>query len=146
MTFSNGTVQNLGSIFSGSSRDLVFEYSTPDVDKAFGSVEYALGASGAPTCADIAASRAIAGDLDGNGSVAFADFLVLSNFFGTDGVGYEGGDINCDGTVGFPDFLILSNNFGQSAGAEAHAVPEPTGGLLAAFGLLLGLAFRKQRG
>lgn len=145
-TFSNGTIQNLGTIFSGSSRDLVFEYSTPDVDKAFGSVEYVLGASSAPTCADIAASRAIAGDLDGNGAVAFADFLVLSNSFGNEGVGYEGGDVNCDGIVGFPDFLIVSNNFGQSAGAEAHSVPEPTAGLLAAFGLLMGLALRKQRG
>ena len=78
--------------------------------------------------------------MDGNGSVAFADFLVLSNFFGTDGVGYEGGDINCDGTVGFPDFLILSNNFGQSSDVVA-AVPEP--GVPSILALVLLFLFRK---
>jgi len=146
MTFSNGTAHGLGSIFAGSSRDLVFEYSTPDVDKAFGSVEYVLGAgSSAPTCNDIAASRAIAGDLNGDGSVGFPDFLVLSNNFTLDGVGYEGGDINCDGTVGFPDFLVLSNNFGQPAGAEAASVPEPTSGMLAMLAMLTGFAFRRTR-
>ena len=144
MTFSNGTTQSLGSVFSGSSRDLVFQYSTPDVDLALGSVEYVLGAGASPpSCNDIAASRGIAGDLDGDGSVAFADFLVLSANFGQNG-GYEDGDVDCSGDIGFSDFLLISANFGQSAGAEAAAVPEPSTNILALFAGMLGLMLRKR--
>jgi hypothetical protein len=55
----------------------------------------------------------IQGDIDGNGTVEFADFLVLSNTFGNaaDPAG-SGADIDGNGTVEFADFLILSENFG----------------------------------
>ena len=71
------------------------------------------------------------GDLDGDGTVGFADFLVLSANFGNDVETYSDGDVTCDGAVGFDDFLALSANFGQSlaAGAEvqtAALVPEPS--------------------
>ena len=79
------------------------------------------------------------GDLDGNGSVSFADFLKLSGNYGEAG-GYTDGDLDCDGMIGFGDFLILSGNFGpKSTGlkdldfsiyetqASAAAVPEPQG-------------------
>ena len=52
------------------------------------------------------------GDMDGDGEVAFADFLILSGDFGQTDVGYTQGDLDCDGVVGFNDFLILSGNFG----------------------------------
>lgn len=65
------------------------------------------------------------GDFDGNGTVEFADFLLLSNNFGKDGDSATG-DADCDGKVEFADFLILSDNFGQTLGA-AHSVPEPSG-------------------
>ena len=53
------------------------------------------------------------GDFDGDGSVGFSDFLLLSTSFGQTGVGYANGDADCSGTVDFTDFLILSSNFGM---------------------------------
>jgi len=86
----------------------------------------------------------IAGDLDGDGTVAFADFLVLSQNFGSAGVPYASGDVDCDGTVAFADFLTLSQNFGQSA-AVAQAVPEPAGFAMVAIGaVLIGLVRRRR--
>ena len=82
------------------------------------------------------------GDIDGDGSVGFPDFLILSANFGQAGTAAQG-DIDGDGSIGFPDFLLLSGNFGQSAGAAA--VPEPGTGCLALLGLLL-LAGRRRRG
>ena len=87
----------------------------------------------------------LAGDIDANGEVDFADFLVVSANFGTE-VNPPGtnGDLNGDGTVDFPDFLILSGNFGQSA-ATAASVPEPTGLLLSLFGVgILGRARQRR--
>ena len=85
----------------------------------------------------------LAGDLDGDGSVAFPDFLVLSSNFGQSGVGYAGGDVDLDGTVAFSDFLTISANFGM-AGATA-SVPEPSASLI--LPALLGslLYVRKRR-
>jgi len=57
------------------------------------------------------------GDLDGDGMVAFSDFLILSNNFGTDETSYSEGNIDLQGGVDFADFLALSNNFGQSTQA-----------------------------
>ena len=77
------------------------------------------------------------GDLDGNGQVEFADFLILSGNFGSsfDPPDSSKGDIDCSGTVDFADFLELSGNFGNSVG-QAAAVPEPSCGLLLGIGLL----------
>ena len=78
------------------------------------------------------------GDLDGNGTVEFADFLILSGNFGQAVATCEEGDIDGNGTVDFADFLTLSGNFGQAVGG-AQAVPEPAGfALLALAGLMLG--------
>ena len=66
----------------------------------------------------------LTGDADGNGTVTFADFLALSNSFGSNDAAYSSGDFNCDGNAAFDDFLILSANFGNSFSAVA-AVPEP---------------------
>ena len=63
------------------------------------------------------------GDLDGDGNVAFSDFLILSEGFNDEG-GYAEGDLDCDGEVTFSDFLILSFNFGRTT-EEIAAVPEP---------------------
>ena len=71
--------------------------------------------------------------MDFNGSVEFADFLVLSGNFAQPGT-YETGDVTCNGTVDFADFLTLSTFFGSSTsqaqavnGTELHTVPEPSG-------------------
>jgi ELWxxDGT repeat protein len=51
------------------------------------------------------------GDLDLNGRVEFADFLILSTNFGQSAT-YAEGDADGDGMVGFADFLLMSANFG----------------------------------
>ena len=81
------------------------------------------------------------GDFDGNGSVEFADFLLLSSNFGQPGTASEG-DADCNGQIEFADFLILSNNFGTQA---AMSVPEPTSLSMAALGLGLLVPFRRSK-
>ena len=58
----------------------------------------------------IEAGEGVVGDIDGNGVVEFADFLILSNNFGQE---TDQGDLNGDGTVDFADFLLLADNFGN---------------------------------
>ncbi len=86
--------------------------------------------------------NALPGDLDGNGDVAFADFLVLSANFGQDLDAYTAGNIDLANGVGFPDFLVLSANFGQS---RAAPVPEPSGLVLLLVGVSLIGAVRQPR-
>ena len=65
------------------------------------------------------------GDFDGNGHVAFPDFLRLSRNFIKPGT-WSDGDLNCNGTVDFPDFLRFVEHFRNSQGnQQAAAVPEP---------------------
>ena len=86
----------------------------------------------------------LAGDLDGDGTVAFADFLVLSSNFGSAHDAYTDGNIDLMAGIGFADFLVLSSNFGKMAATSA--VPEPAGleMLLALTAILTGL--RQTRG
>ena len=52
-------------------------------------------------------------DLDRDGEVGFADFLLLSANFGGQDATFEEGDIDGDQKVSFTDFLILSAEFGK---------------------------------
>jgi len=63
----------------------------------------------------------LSGDANGDGEVAFADFLILSSNFGRADadIVFADGDFNGDGEVGFADFLILSSNFGRQIAAAA---------------------------
>ena len=83
------------------------------------------------------------GDIDDNGSVAFADFLLLSESFGTVVDRYTSGDLDGDGSVAFADFLILSSNFGRTSGTAA-AVPEPKSYSLVAFAAVGIAVLRRQ--
>lgn len=85
----------------------------------------------------------IPGDFDGNGEVAFLDFLVLADNFGEVG-GYRDGDLNCDGTVEFLDFLSFAANFGKTS-AVASSVPEPNAMLTLTLGLGLLVGTRRRR-
>ena len=79
------------------------------------------------------------GDADLNGTVEFADFLILSENFGLPGHWAEG-DFDFSGNVGFADFLIQSQNFGQTSAAT---VPEPSCGVWLV--LLVCTARRRRR-
>jgi len=61
-------------------------------------------------------SEELAGDLDKNGEVNFADFLAFSQDFGRTSESDEilPSDFDGNGTVDFADFLVLSNNYGHS--------------------------------
>jgi len=49
-------------------------------------------------------------DLDPDGIVGITDFLLLLEYWGTDGS--DGGDIDEDGLVGITDFLVILGNWG----------------------------------
>ncbi len=137
---SNGTAIPLGDLFdTDGAQDVTFRYALSNGIQANGSVVYGLSLDPVG-CAPI---NALLGDLDGDGSVAFGDFLVLSSNFGTQTQNYGDGDVDCDGTVAFGDFLVLSSNFGQTLGA-ATSVPEPSGAMLLLLGILGMMKFRKS--
>lgn len=138
--FDGGASFSLGNIFVGAEADLVFEYAVEDGTVANGTIDYVLdGGPIPPVC-----NPNTLGDIDGNGMVAFADFLILAENFGANaGVDHTDGDIDCNGEVAFADFLILAENFGAEVG-QASAVPEPASGLLAMLATLVLLTFRKR--
>ncbi len=138
--FSGGDSASLGAIWDpAGAQDLEFTFATADGALRTGSVIYGEVGPVGPVC-----NPNTGGDLDGNGRVEFADFLVLSNNFGTDVSDHTEGDIDCNGRVEFADFLVLSNAFGTTVGAEASSVPEPSSGLLFFLGFLGMLKFRKR--
>lgn len=101
-----------------------------------------FGAGGGPVC-----DATTSGDINGDGSVGFPDFLILSANFGSavTGAGHLEGDLDCDGSVAFADFLVLSNAFGTTVGAEAANVPEPSGITLLGVAAFLGGLIRRRR-
>ena len=53
------------------------------------------------------------GDVNHDGSIGFADLLIVAQHYGTaTGATYETGDINGDGAVSFADLLLLAQNYG----------------------------------
>ena len=72
-------------------------------------------------------SALLDGDATIDGTVNFADLLVLSQNYNQSVDRWSKGDFNFDGTVNFGDLLSLSQNYNQSApSAGASAVPEPS--------------------
>lgn len=93
--------------------------------------------------ANVACDPTTQGDTDGNGTVDFADFIVLSRNFGQAASTHTEGDIDCSGTVDFNDFITLSSNFGGTT--ESQAVPEPGGATSILAGCLLLLLLMRRR-
>ncbi len=145
--------QLIASLNAGDDFHLIIASPEPESDITFAGFENAfdpgnpqltisVGSGSGPTC--VVPDGVIAGDLDSSGDVSFADFLVLSQNFGSADVPYASGDIDCDGSVAFADFLVLSQNFGQSAAAQS--VPEPSTWVLLGFGAgFAGLLRRRRR-
>ena len=67
-----------------------------------------------PTPGHFVETIALPGDANGDNSVTFADFLILSSNFGRIDAVFADGDFDGDTNVSFADFLILSQNFGIS--------------------------------
>ncbi|MDP9173964.1 MAG: hypothetical protein M3O30_08885 [Planctomycetota bacterium] len=82
---------------------------------------------------------AYAGDANLDGKVDFADFVILSNHFGSTATKWDQGNFNYDGGVDFADFVILSNNFGDGVTSNgASATPQELAqynALAASFGI-----------
>ena len=168
--FADGTSVTLPGTWNGGAEDLSLEIVTSSNETLNVAVNYVGEGSGNPggaaggldcngdgsidaldlDCTNAAGTTAVLlaelglleGDTDGDGSVGFPDFLVLSANFGQTAT-YAGGDIDADGTVGFSDFLLLSANFGQAAGVAA--VPEPASGPLLCASCLSLLFFGRRR-
>ena len=83
------------------------------------------------------------GDINGDGKVAFDDFLLLSSNFGNAVDDHTMGDIDCDGLVAFADFLILSANFGR--GVDVLAIPEADGSAMMIIAAIIMLRMRSRR-
>lgn len=81
----------------------------------------------------LSAADHLPGDFDSDGSVGFADFLILSKNFHSDAKWTEG-DLNCSGDISFADFLLLNDNFGTQA--QTTGVPEPSSGCLLLIAIL----------
>ena len=60
----------------------------------------------------IPASQVTRGDVDSNGIVDFADFLLLAENFGNTAAKRDQGDLDENGVVDFNDFAILQETFG----------------------------------
>ncbi len=71
------------------------------------------------TIKKVAVASALAGDFDGNGKVAFDDFFLFADAFGSANPGF---DLSGNGIVDFDDFFLFADNFGKEAQAKLIAL------------------------
>ena len=88
--------------------------------------------------------QTVAGDTDLDGDIDFADFLVVSTSFGTEGGGWASGDYDGNGITEFADFLALSTNFtGVQPGVSS--VPEPNSSAFVLVGMCVAASLARRR-
>ena len=87
----------------------------------------------------------VPGDLNGDGSVDFGDFLNLSANFGKSEASYAEGNIDLAGGVDFGDFLALSHAYGTRLDTKVSAVPESSSCGLLGLGLCVASTLRRRR-
>ena len=122
ITLDQTNVEDIISIFlSGNVEDLA-QLFFPITDLMVGDTVSVLGFPLSETAVQAlivirqAPSQTRSADLDGDGMVAFSDFLLFAAAFGTSegGPGYNAAaDLDGDGTVAFSDFLIFASAFGK---------------------------------
>ena len=122
ITLDQTNVEDIISIFlSGNVEDLA-QLFFPITDLMVGDTVSVLGFPLSETAVQAlivirqAPSQTRSADLDGDGMVAFSDFLLFAAAFGTSegGPGYSAAaDLDGDGTVAFSDFLIFASAFGK---------------------------------
>lgn len=83
-----------------------------DIDRN-GTLDFLSAHHGRPSGGIKAYFSRIDGDANNDGSVDFADFLLLSNNFQQTDAVWADGDFDGNGVVEFADFLLLSANFGR---------------------------------
>lgn len=99
-----------------------------------GFLENAADVAHTPLQSDVfaVASSGVPGDANGDGTVDFPDFVMLSRTFGLE-ANHVPTDFDESGIVDFPDFIMLSNNYTATTN---QPVPEPS-----TLALLSGLMF-----
>lgn len=104
-----------------------FTFAAPPADGDWRAVLSAAGiadAAGRPPAADVSLDFwCLAGDVDRDRSVGFADLLRVAQNYDRTGAAYADGDIDGDATVGFADLLAVSQNYDHAL--PAGAVPMP---------------------
>lgn len=65
---------------------------------------------------------ALAGDVNHDGTVNFADLLLLAQHYGSNQPLFENGDLTGDGTVGFDDLLLLAQSYGRGGTSPAARI------------------------
>jgi predicted outer membrane repeat protein len=99
-------------------------------------IGYADGADGIVSglsSGQIELKPTLMGDAKLTGTVSFGDFQLLSQYFGSSGVGWDEGNFSYGSTVNFGDFQLLSQNFGSTSALGALAENNtPSSGTFAA--------------
>lgn len=89
--------------------------------------------------ADVCRMRLMAGDIDGDNFVGFADFKLLLMAYGSslkDDNYLESADFNGDGAIDIADYAIMSSNYGMRGSIPAAFVPYPYPGDIDGDGLV----------
>ena len=70
---------------------------------------------------ELVIEQRLVGDVDANGHVGTEDVVVLEQNFGLQEAQWNQGDLNGNGTVDFADFLRLADSYQQPAASTAAA-------------------------